>query len=109
MDGIVSLVRTDQMNGTLYIPPSGVLQVFQYEVDPVTLLTGDGRYACLHVGGRTKVHFRISDDAAHNHRATEALYMLSNFNMVFTGPVVITDIEGDRVFQVIQQCSKEGT
>ena len=108
-DRMVSMVRTDQIGEILYIPIQGVLQVFQYEVDPISLLTGSGRYACLHVGKRAQVHFRISEDADPNVRASEALHLLSNFNMVFTGPVVFTEIEGDHVYQVIQQLSKEGT
>jgi hypothetical protein len=103
-----AMVPTTNIGEVLYVPPDGPLQVFQRSVDPVSLLTGSGKYVCVHVGSRVHVHFRATDDGVPNPRATAVLAGLTEVHMGFTGPVVFDGLTGDRIYEVIQQLSKEG-
>ncbi len=105
---MITMVRTDRLGERLLIPATGLIQVFATEIDPVSLLTGPGRYACLHVGRTGEVHFRVAEGAPLNPRASEALALLTDVSMVFSGNVVFTGVPGDRVYEVVQQLSKEG-
>lgn len=109
MSMMIAMVPTSNIGEVLYIPPDGVLQVFQRDVDPVRLLTGPGKYVCVHVGPKVHLHFRATDDGTPNPRATTVLAGLTDVHMGFTGPVVFDGLGGERIYEVIQQLSKEGT
>src|SRR5262245_42700933 len=99
------MVRADRLGETLYIPVDGPVHVYAHEVDPVSLLTGDGRYILLHLGNDGHVHFKHRDDTTVNQRARAVLYDLTGVSMILTGPVVFTGLPGDRVYAAIQQLS----
>ena len=109
MSMMIAMVPTKNIGEVLYVPPAGVLQVFAKDVDPVELLTGPGKYVCVHVGTKVHLHFRATDDGQPNPRATTILAGLTEVHMGFTGPVVFDGLDGQRIFEVIQQLSKEGT
>lgn len=106
---MVTMRPTSDFGEVLYVPPDGVLQVFQKEVEPHTLLTGPGKYVCVHVGQHVHAHFRATDDGVINPRATTVLVGLTEVYMTFTGPVVFDGLTGDRIYTLIQELSKEGT
>ena len=104
---LVTMVPTAGFGEVLYVPPDGVLQVFQKEVEPFTLLTNPGKYICVHIG-KAHAHFRAIDEGVPNPRATTVLSGLTDVHVAFTGPVVFTGLTGDRIYQLVQQLSKEG-
>jgi hypothetical protein len=106
---VASWMPTADFGEVFYVPPEGVLQVFQKEVEPHRLLTGPGKYVVVHVGKNIHAHFRATDDGAPNPRATTVLVGLTEVHMGFTGPVVFDGLTGDRIYELIQQLSKEGT
>jgi len=99
------MVPTSRIGEVLYIPPDGIVQVFEREVDPVNLLTGPGKYVCVHIGSKVHAHFRATDDGVPNPRATRVLVGLTEVHMGFTGPVVFVGLTGERIYEVIQQLS----
>jgi len=106
---MVSMVRTDKIGELLYIPTEGVLQVYQREVDPVSLLTDTGKYICLHVGHHLHVHFRATDQGATNLRAQTVLSLYTDVQVQFTGPVLFDGLPGDHIFEIVSFLSQEGT
>lgn len=104
---VVHMMPTSDFGEVLYVPPDGVLQVFQKEVEPFSLLTGPGKYVCVHVGKHVHAHFRATDEGVPNPRATTVLVGLTEVHMVFTGPVVFDGLTGERIYELIQQLSSD--
>lgn len=108
MSMMVAMVPTANIGEVLYIPTDGVLQVFAYGVEPISLLTNPGKYVCVHVGSRVHLHFRATDDGPPNPRAAAVLARLTDVHMGFTGPVIFDGLPGELIFDIIQTLSKEG-
>lgn len=101
------MVPTKNIGAVLYIPPDGLLQVFQDHVDPVGLLNGPGKYVCVHVGTKVHVHFRAEDDGTPNPRATVVLAKLTEVHMGFTGTVVFDGLDGRQIVEIIQELNRK--
>lgn len=103
---MVSMVSTSKIGEVLYVPVTGILQVFEKGADPVSLLKGSGKYVCVHVGKQVHAHFRATDDGEPNPRATQVLAGLTEVHFGFTGPVVFDGLTGEHIFEVIQQLNE---
>jgi hypothetical protein len=98
----VVMTRTDRMGEVLYVPPGGVLHVFERSVEPAGLLTGTGKYVCLHVGTGMRVHFRANEFGPENPRAQRILAAYTDVEVKFVGSVVFDGMPGDRIYEIIQ-------
>jgi hypothetical protein len=104
----IGMARTSHIGEVLYIPIAGVLQVFQRDVEPFSLLNDSGKYICVHVGSKVHVHFRAVENGVPNTRAAYVLATLTDVHMVITGAAVFDGLGGDRIYEIIQTLSKEG-
>lgn len=100
----------------LLIPPTGLLEVIHTDkqVDVEATLRardGDGHYTSLVVEIDTDYKFTVdwmvNALGPVNERARRAFAMLAGVHVVFTGPVMFTDVHPDRVYQVVAELSRK--
>jgi hypothetical protein len=99
------------------IPPEGLLHVFHSEraLDIEATLAangGDGRFTTLtietdgdYVG---QVHWLISPTTPVNPRARIALSVLGDIHLIFTGPVMFSNLEERKAGEIVTELSLRG-
>jgi hypothetical protein len=109
---------TGEEDAVLLVPVAGLLQVFHgdddVELSVQDLLVdhgGNGDLLAVTLyspnGTRGRVHWYHNQFGPMNPRAREALSLLTGAHVIFTGPVIFTDVDPTRVYEIVAHLSRK--
>lgn len=97
----------------LLIPIAGLIEVFhtekQVDAEGTLRLRGaEGEFVSLSIENSPgTVHWFVNPVGQVNPRAREAFTMIMGVHLIFTGPVLFTDVDAEKVYEIVAELSRK--